>query len=361
VKRSITDVRGIRVGHAGDLSGITGVTVVLCEKGATAGGVVLGGAPGTRETDLLSPINTVDKVHAVFLSGGSAFGLDAASGIVRYLEGKGIGFDTGVARVPIVTGAILFDLGIGDPKARPTPEMAYAASRDASSGPSPSGNVGAGLGATVGKLYGPGFAMKSGLGTWSLETRRGFTVGSVVAVNALGDIYDPETGRLVAGAFDREKRMFLSRDSRKTERGDLWTKGGSPPFPGTNTTIGVVAVDAYLSKAECHRIALMAAGGLARCIRPSFTPFDGDAVFVLATGEKDRSCRDASVSEEDGHQGPRLEGSADPEKDSRALLTLEVGRAAQECLALSVLDAVLSSESLGGYPGLKDIMKDTAV
>ncbi len=332
---SIADVDGIKLGHAGDAKGITGFTVVLCEDGAAGSVAVFGGAPGTRETDLLRPSFTIGKVHSVFLSGGSAFGLNAAEGVVRYLEEKGIGFDTQIARIPIVAGAVIFDLGIGDPKSRPTPEMAYQACLDARRYHSESGNRGAGMGATVGKLFGPHYMMKSGLGNSSLKLGDGYTVGCVIAVNAAGDVYNPETGRPVAGAYDGMKKRFLNF---------------SPPTPGApvsnctpgdlmgrNTTIGVVATDAELTKDECRRVAIMAMGGLARAIRPSFTPFDGDTIFVLSTGRAHAPQNNA------------------PGSEFRALLAAQIGTAAQEAAVTAVLDAITSCKGMAGIPAAADI------
>jgi L-aminopeptidase/D-esterase-like protein len=329
---SVADVNGIKLGHAGDGKGVTGLSVVLCEGGATGSVVVLGGAPGTRETDLMQPSFTVGKVHSVFISGGSAFGLNAAEGIVRYLEEKGIGFDTQVAKVPIVAGAVIFDLGIGDSKSRPTPEMAYRACLDAGRPDPGSGNVGAGIGATVGKLMGPHYMMKSGLGNSALNLSSGFTVGCVAAVNAAGDVYDPGTGRQLAGAYDRRNRKFLGPFHK--------TSGILAPgcdLIGRNTTIGVVATDAGLTKEECRRVAVMATGGLARVIRPSFTPFDGDTVFVLSTGKVHAPENSAAFGE------------------FRASLVFQIGVAAQEAVAAAVLDAVTSSKRLCGIPAKADI------
>ncbi|QUL97769.1 MAG: P1 family peptidase [Candidatus Fermentithermobacillus carboniphilus] len=340
---SITDVPGIKVGNSQDLSGITGFTVVLCEEGATAGVEVMGGAPGTRETDLLRPPYTVEKVHAVFLSGGSAFGLNAAEGVVRYLEEKGAGFDTGVAKVPIVAGAVIFDLGIGDPKCRPTPDMAYQACLDSSSGKLRSGNVGAGTGATVGKLFGPDYAMKSGLGNSSVKTPGGFTVGCIAAVNAVGDVYVPFTGEIVAGAFDRQRRRFLAELYGEPEAylgalgfSRLLESQGKCRPEGTNTTVGVVATDAPLTKAECARVAIMAMGGLAQTVRPSFTPFDGDTFFIMATGKKS-------------------DGVPEKAGGIRQALVSEIGMAAQRAVVLAILDAVVSADSLAGFPGARQL------
>lgn len=337
---SITDVRGIKVGHSHDLAGLTGLTVVLCEDGARGAVYVPGGAPGTRETDLLSPSCTVDVVHGVLLAGGSAFGLNAAEGVVRYLEEKGIGFNTGQARVPIVPAAVIYDLGIGDWRSRPTSDMAYAACQSATSAPVGSGNVGAGAGATVGKLFGQEFMMKSGLGNASVKSAGGYTVGAMFVVNAAGDVYHPETGKLLAGAWDRVRKEFVSasdmqRRRRKEVFGEVRDRQACGLLPGTCTTIGVVAVDAPLTKAECERIAIMSSAGLARTIRPCFTPYDGDSIFVISTGLSD--C-----------------GSSDLRAGIRASLLLDLGMAAQEAVALAIVDAVVSCTSAGGVPSASD-------
>ena len=261
----ITKVAGIKVGHWTDRQGLTGCTVVLCPPGTVGSGEVRGGAPGTRETDLLRPGMLVEEVHAVLLSGGSAFGLAAADGVVRYLEERGIGFDADVARVPIVPAAVLFDLGVGDPAARPDAAAGYAACETASEDVA-EGSVGAGTGATVAKVRGLSHAVKGGVGTAVAEAD-GLVVGALVAVNALGEIVDDE-GEVLIGARGEE------------EGGEA-----SPAFG--NTTVGVVATNAKLSKERAHLLALAGQDGLARAIRPSHTIWDGDTVFTLATGEVD--------------------------------------------------------------------------
>ncbi len=339
-KGTIADVCGIRVGNAQDLTGMTGITVVLCLEGARAGVSVMGGAPGTRETDLLRPTFTVDAVHGIFLAGGSAFGLNAAEGVVRYMEEKGAGFDTGVAKVPIVSGAILFDLGLGSASARPTPDMAYRACQEAGSSPPRSGSFGAGTGATVGKLMGPGFMMKSGLGNSCVMTQRGYKVGAIIGVNAAGDVYHPRTGKILAGAYDREKKRFVAEamETRKASDKD------SHPSMMTNTTIGVIATDAHLTKEECNRVAIMAMGGLAQAIRPSFTPYDGDTLFVMSTG---RSSVDSS----------NLPGASQPlPTPDRGALVTEVGIAAQEAVAVSIVDAVTSCFGFPPLPAAKELL-----
>jgi L-aminopeptidase/D-esterase-like protein len=278
--RAITDVEGIAVGHATDLTNLTGCTVVLSEAGAVAGVAVMGGGPGTRETDLLRPENSVERAHAVVLCGGSTFGLAAADGVMKYLEARGVGFVTRAARVPIVPAAVLYDLGIGSAGVRPDAAMGEAACRAASRGPVEEGCVGAGTGATVGKVLGIERAMKSGIGTWSTQIVGGTTVGALVATNAFGDVVDPRTGAILAGARDPETSRFVGTSVRLQAAG--FTRGGwgSP----VNTTIGVVATDASLTKGAVARLALLAHTGLARAVSPSHTSMDGDTFFVLSTG-----------------------------------------------------------------------------
>jgi L-aminopeptidase/D-esterase-like protein len=277
----LTAVDGIRVGHFTLDGRPTGCTVVLAEDGAVGGVDVRGGAPGTRETDLLDPVNTVQRVHGVVLAGGSAFGLDAASGVVRYLEEQGIGYAVGPNVVPIVVGAILFDLGVGDdPSIRPGPECGYRAAAGAGTGPVAEGSVGAGAGATVGKIRGPGRAMKGGLGTASITLDGGLTVAAMVAVNAVGDVVDPSTGRVVAGVRTEDGTGLA--DARALLLGA--ESSGEPPNPAANTTIGVVATNAPLTQAQATKVAQMAQDGLARAIYPAHTPSDGDTVFSLASG-----------------------------------------------------------------------------
>ena len=291
LNNSITDVPGILVGQTQNDEALTGCTVVLCKEGAVGGVDQRGGAPGTRETDALRPMHLVEKLHAVMLAGGSAFGLDAASGAMRYLEENKVGFNTGVAKVPIVASAILFDLGIGNANIRPDAAMGYQACRNATSERPAEGNVGAGAGATVGKILGMGQAMKSGIGTASIDIGGGIIVGAVIAVNALGDVIDPETGQIIAGV-------------RPLQKGPL-NVGGKDRFADTlkimksfvgksalrlatmqNTVIGAVATNADLSKEEANKVAQMAQNGLARVIRPANTMLDGDTLFCMATGKK---------------------------------------------------------------------------
>jgi len=275
---AITDVAGIEVGHFTDTRRPTGCTVVLAREGAVAGVDVRGAAPGTRETDLLDPGNLVQQVHAVMLAGGSAWGLAAADGAVRWLEAQGVGLDVRYGRLPIVPAAVLFDLPVGDARIRPDGEAGYAACQAASSAPPAEGNVGAGSGALVGKLFGIERAMKGGIGTASV-TVGGVTVGALIAVNALGDVIDPDTARPVAGARSEDGRALL--DTRRALlRGEL----PKPLLAGTNTTIGVIATDAVLTKVQAGRLASVAHDGLARAINPVHTMSDGDTLFALATG-----------------------------------------------------------------------------
>ncbi|WP_188208125.1 P1 family peptidase [Alkalibacillus aidingensis] len=279
MNHNITDVPGVKVGHQQNYKARTGCTVILTEAGATCGVDVRGSAPGTRETDLLDPVNLVDQVHAISLAGGSAYGLDAASGVMKFLEENGVGMDVGVAKVPIVPSAILFDLAVGDPSVRPDQMMGYEAARLAESGEVNQGSVGAGCGATVGKIAGFEQVTDSGIGSASIKLDNGLIVGAIVAVNAFGDVRDPETGEIVAGAIEPESGHFL--ESAKAMRQMVETGG----FPGTNTTIGVVASNAKLTKAEAQKVAQVAQNAIGRTISPAHTMFDGDTIFALGTGE----------------------------------------------------------------------------
>jgi L-aminopeptidase/D-esterase-like protein len=293
MKRSnaITDVRGIEVGHAQDEEALTGCTVIVCRRGAVAGVDVRGGAPGTRETDLLDPVNLVEKVHALVLAGGSAYGLDAASGVMRYLEEKKIGFNTGIAKVPIVPSAILYDLNIGRADVRPDSAMGYRAAASASSVAPAEGNAGAGLGASVGKMFGLSLAMKAGIGTTSMEIGGGVVVGALVAVNAWGDVVDPQTNQIIAGL--RAGKVGPLRVGKKDYFADTLAMLKSSVGRGVlglasraNTVIGVIATNAKLTKAQATKVAQMAQDGVARTIRPAHTMLDGDVIFALATGAK---------------------------------------------------------------------------
>ncbi|HEY6513292.1 MAG TPA: P1 family peptidase [Burkholderiaceae bacterium] len=280
---SLTDVQGLKVGHHTDPRRPTGCTVVLCEQGVTCGVDVRGAAPGTRETDLLAPGNLVDKVHALLLAGGSAFGLDAAGGVMRWLDERGHGFTVGPARVPIVPAAVLFDLWLGDARIRPDAQAGFAACEAASDQPPAQGSIGAGAGATVGKLFGTAHAMKGGIGSASLEVS-GVRIAALVAVNAAGDVIDPATARVVAGS-----RQLDGQTPRRITA--ALARGLMPPtiLAGAATTIGIVATDATLDKAQCSRLATMSHDGLARCIDPVHTASDGDTMFALATGGKQRT------------------------------------------------------------------------
>ena len=280
---SITRVAGIEVGHFTDTRRPTGCTVVMAREGAVAGVDVRGAAPGTRETDLLHPSNLVDKVHAIMLAGGSAWGLEAATGAVRWLEERGVGLDVAVGRLPIVPAAVLFDLLVGDMRIRPDAAAGYAACAAASGADPAEGNVGAGAGAVVGKVFGIQHAMKGGVGTASV-TVDGVTVGALIACNALGDVIDPDTAQVMAGARTDDGRVL-----RDTRRALLCGQPPQPLLAGTNTTIGVVATDAILTKAQAHRLAISAHDGLARSINPVHTMSDGDTLFSLGTGRAGKS------------------------------------------------------------------------
>jgi L-aminopeptidase/D-esterase-like protein len=275
---SIVDVRGLKAGHFTHPQRPTGCTVVLCEAGAVAGVDVRGAAPGTRETDLLKSENLVEQVHAVLLTGGSAFGLDAAGGVMRWLEERGHGLAVGPARVPIVPAAVLFDLWLGDAALRPDAAAGYAACAGAGTQAPAQGSVGAGAGATVGKLFGIDRAMKGGVGTASARVGA-VTVAALVAVNAIGDVIDPATGAAVAGARTADGRGLLG-SARAIARGELPARVQA----GMATTIGVVATDAVLTKPQVNKLAAMSHDGLARSIDPVHTMTDGDAMFALATG-----------------------------------------------------------------------------
>jgi len=320
--RGLTAVAGIKVGHHTLTERPTGCTVILTEAGAVGGVDVRGGAPGTRETDLLDPVNMVQKVNAVVLSGGSAFGLDAASGVVRFLAEKGVGFDAFVARVPIVPAAILFDLGVGDPKVRPTADCGYRAAQAATDGAVAEGNVGAGAGATLGHMGGPGRMMKSGAGTAAIVLPDGLVVAALVAVNPLGDVVDPATGKVVAGARTPDGHGFS--DARVLLRSG--TFGMPRPRAGENTTIGVVATNARLTKAEATKMAQMAQDGVARAIYPAHSPVDGDTIFALATGTR---AGEANV--------------------------ILIGALAAEVVADAIVRAATQATGLPGIPAVRDL------
>lgn len=318
---AITDVPGIKAGHAHDLNAITGCTVILCEDGAVGGVDQRGGAPGTRETDLLRPLHMVEKVHAVLLTGGSAFGLDAASGVMRYLESRKKGFNAGVAHVPIVPAAVLFDLSIGDAAIRPTATMGRAACESASDGPLEQGCVGAGAGACVGSIFGPQFQMKSGVGTASIDLGGGVIVGAVVAVNAFGDVLDPASGKIIAGARKPPQGRDLA-DTLEVLRTFIGKQISR--FSSRNTVIGVVATNAKLTKEEANKVAQMAQDGLARSIRPAHTMFDGDTIFALSTGQKSVNVN-------------------------------VIGAYAAEAFSRAIVNGVQAAHSMGGRPAAADL------
>ncbi len=318
---AITDVAGIMVGHATDRERGSGCTVVLCGNGAVGGGDVRGSAPGTRETDLLRPTNHVSEVHAVVLSGGSAFGLDSASGVVRFLAERDIGYRAGSVTVPIVPAAILFDIGIARYAVHPQADDGYAACLDASNGDVEEGSVGAGTGATVAKTLGLDRAIKGGIGTASVDLGNGIIVGAIMAVNAVGGVYDPDSGDLVAGprndhgGMDDPMEALLSGD------------GAAAPAPfGSNTTIGVVATNATLTKEEANKLASISHDGLALAVRPAHTMRDGDTIFAIATGTEP--------------------GKAD---------MLRLGAAAVVCVARAIVRGVRCATGLDGIPSVQEL------
>lgn len=279
MRNSITDVKGLRVGHASNYDGYTGCTVILCEAGATCGIDIRGSASGTRQVDALSISHIVEHVHAILLSGGSSFGLDAATGVMRYLEERGIGFDVGPTKIPIVPTAVIFDIFFGDPKVRPTPEMGYEACMNAQETVE-EGSVGVGTGAAVGKIFEISRAMKGGVGTSSIVMPDGLTVASLVVVNAFGDIIDNVTGKIIAGARVSPESLEFANTVESIKKGAV-----KKQFGLVNTTLGVVATNAKFDKKGITKIAQMAQGGLIKTISPVHTTFDGDLVFALATGE----------------------------------------------------------------------------
>ncbi len=314
MRNSITDIPGIRVGHAQDFDAMTGCTVVLCEKGAVAGMDVRGGAPGTRETDCLAPGHLVQHIHAVLLTGGSAFGLDAAGGVMKFLEERGIGFDTGAAKVPIVPAAVIYDLRVGRADVRPDKKMGEQACMNAKDN-AEQGSVGAGCGATVGKLLGINGAMKGGVGTASVKISGGVIAGALAVVNAFGDVLD-ENGKILAGARDEKGNFINTAEVIKT--------GKLPSFtPGTreNTTLCVVATNAKLTKEEAQKLAQVSHNGLARAVSPCHTLVDGDLIFALSYGN--------------------LQSHIDA-----------VGVAAQEAVASAIRSAVRHAKSIAGIPAI---------
>ncbi len=320
----ICDVPGILVGHDTLPDAATGCTVVLCQRPALGAVDVRGGAPATRETDLLSPLCMMREVHSIVLSGGSAFGLEAASGVARALEAHGVGFDVGVTRVPIVPAVSLFDLDIGSSTVRPDAAAGIRALEAATGGPIAQGSVGAGAGATVGKMGGPGLRVKGGLGSASEILPDGHIVAALVAVNAVGDVYDPDSGAIVAGARHPSGAGWLNSVSQPAAP-------QTSPFAGANTTIGVIATDAPLSKAGLAKVAQMAHDGFARAIRPVHTPFDGDTIFALSTAE--------------------AEGLG-----NETFLISLVGAIAAHAMERAIVKAIKAATSLGDIPALRDLI-----
>lgn len=316
--KGLTDIPGILVGHASDYEALTGCTAILCEQGAAAGVDVRGSATGTDELGVLDPMHVAGRLHAVVFAGGSAFGLEAASGVRRWLEHKGVGFQTAHARVPIVFGAILYDLGIGKSTVRPTREMGETAAGAASSKPVAEGAIGAGTGATVGKVLGMKNAMKSGVGSWTVPLSgrfEGVLVSALVVVNAVGDVIDPATAKIVAGTR-------RAADSREFADGALLVRGGAPAgFSRTNTTLAAVATNAALSKIEARKLAQLGSLGMARTISPVNMMSDGDLTVALSVG------------------------SAKASIDA-------LGVAASEAVSQAILRAVRAARSMGGLPGL---------
>lgn len=319
--RGLTAVAGLAVGHHTLTETPTGCTVILTEAGASAGVDVRGPAPGTSETDLLDPLNTVEQVHAIVLSGGSAFGLEAATGVRAFLEERGVGFDMGVARVPIVPTAILFDLRVGsNAKIRPTADCGYRAAASATVGPVAEGNVGAGAGATVGKFFGSSRAMKGGIGTAALTLPNGIVVAALAAVNAAGDVIDPADGKVVAGVRTADGKALA--DARLLIRSGATLTAAA----GESTTLGVVATNVRLTKVQATRLAQMAQDGLARAVSPAHTPIDGDTVFALATGTR--------------NQPPDM-GT--------------LGALAADAMSEAIVRAVRAATGIPGYPAARDL------
>ncbi|MFI3175400.1 MAG: P1 family peptidase [Bacillota bacterium] len=279
MKNNILDIKGIEVGHAQNEKGKTGVTVILTKQGAVCGVDVRGAAPGTRETDLLNPTNSMEKVHAVVLSGGSAYGLASADGVMAYLEKNDIGFDVGVAKVPIVPAAVLFDLGVGDPFCRPDKEMGMLACENASATTLLEGSVGAGCGASVGKLRGAEGISEGGIGSFAIH-RGDICMSALIAVNAFGDVVENDT--ILAGTKNENNEFIDTEQTLLDTAADVFFEAA---YQGKNTTIGVIATNVKLTKAEATKIASMAHNGLARSIRPVHTTMDGDTIFCLSTGE----------------------------------------------------------------------------
>lgn len=314
-----TDIEGIKLGHAQNEEGCTGCSVIICEKGATGGVDVRGGSPGTRETDLLDPSEMVEKINAVVLSGGSAFGLDASSGVMEYLEERNIGFDVKVTKVPIVCSAVLFDLAFGNPKIRPDKKMGYEACINSENYKDDiNGNIGAGYGATVGKILGETTAMKGGLGTYALQVGS-LQVGAIVAVNCLGDVVNPENLEIIAGALDKKNNTFLNSEEILLKN----LENPKDPFKG-NTTIGLIVTNGDFTKAQAKKIASMAHNGFGRTMRPAHTMFDGDTIFTMSTNKVPS---DVST----------------------------VGMLAAKVMEKAILRAVKEASSLNGIPSFNDL------
>lgn len=313
----ITDIEGIKVGHAQCEKGITGCTAIICEEGATPGIDTRGGAPGTRETEIFKPEMMIDKIHGVVLTGGSAFGLEASSGVMNYLEEINIGFDVGVTRVPIVSSAVIFDLAIGDYKIRPDFNMGYEAAKNSSREENRQGNIGCGMGATVGKILGPGNSMKSGLGSATMILGE-LKVSALVSVNSFGDIYDYKTNRQIAGVYDYKGKTLLNTYSIM--------KGEEVKIDRSmsNTTIGVIGTNAILTKAQANKVSQMAHNGYAKSINPVHTMLDGDTIFTMATNKV--------------------------ETDINLLGTL-----ASETMSRAIINAILSSKSIEGLYAFENL------
>lgn len=320
MNNSITDIPGIQVGHAQNIESGTGCTVIICEEGAVTGVDVRGGGPGTREIAALDPVNLVTRAHAVYLGGGSAYGLDGAAGVMQYLEEKNVGFNVGVGVVPIVPGAVLFDFFVGDYKIRPDKKMGYQACQNAIGNNKEEGNIGAGTGAAVGKIKGPAYFMKGGIGTASRQVGD-LIVGAIVAVNCFGDIICPFTGRIIAGTLDEKKENLADTMSIISSSESM----DSSVFSG-NTTIGCIAVNADLTKAESTKVSMMAHDGFARAINPIHTMYDGDTIFCMATG---------SVKAD----------------------TTTIGAIAADVMAEAITNAVKKAETAYGIPGYNDIVR----
>lgn len=323
---AITDVPGIKVGHSSDFKALTGCTVILCEEGAIGGVDIRGTATGTRQIDALTHTHLVEKIHAILLAGGSAFGLDAAGGVMAYLEKRGKGFDVGKTKVPIIPTAVIFDFGIGDFRVRPDHKMGYQACLNTSK-KAEEGSVGVGTGATVGKLFGIERAMKGGVGTWSISGPKGLMVGALVVVNAFGDVLDPDSNQILAGARKSKRSYQFANSSKWIKRGVTRKQFGVPTpsdISAFNTTLSVIATNGNLSKKEVHQVAQIAHLGLAKMISPLHTTFDGDLLFTLSYGKKK-----ADVN--------------------------TIGLLGEAALMVAVKRAITKADGLGVIPAYKDI------